>query len=159
MKCFLCVCFFLFFFCLFGVLRPFWEFFTHIETPQVLVKGFKFLTYSKHLWLLSSEGSLTCPIYCNTEHLFIIIISEDPWHSHLLPNFWQWNCHYLFLQLRSVEAKIRTPNRRQGEHSYWLCHCYSMYFLQKKNLSGIYFLCNSHKLHATCKFHTENQQG
>ena len=155
----LSLCLFGFFFlvCLFGVLRPTWEFFTHIETPPVLVKGFKFLTYSQHLWPLSSDSSLTCYIYYDTGHLFIIIISEDPWHSHLLPNFWQWNCHFLFLQLRSVEAKIRTLNRMQGEHSYWLCHDY-VFFAEKK-LPGIYFFCNSHKLHATCKFHTENQQG
>ena len=36
--------------------------------------------------------------------------SEYPWHSHLLPNIWQWSCHYLFLRHRFFAAGIRTPN-------------------------------------------------
>ena len=36
--------------------------------------------------------------------VYIIIISEDPWHSHLLSSDWSWSCHYLFLRLRSVAA-------------------------------------------------------
>ena len=32
-------------------------------------------------------------------HPFIIVISEDPWHSHVLPSVWQWSSHYLFLRL------------------------------------------------------------
>ena len=39
-----------------------------------------------------------------------MVISEDPWHSHLLLSAYQWSCHYLFLWLRSVLAGIRTPN-------------------------------------------------
>ena len=41
---------------------------------------------------------------------FIMVISEDPRHPHLLPSVWQWSCHYLFLRLRSVAAGIQTPN-------------------------------------------------
>ena len=41
---------------------------------------------------------------------FIVVISEDPCHSHLLPSVSQWSCHYLFLRLRSVAAGIQTPN-------------------------------------------------
>ena len=26
---------------------------------------------------------------------YIMAISEDPWHSHLLQSVWQWSCHYL----------------------------------------------------------------
>ena len=33
---------------------------------------------------LSSEGSLACYTYCDTGHPFIMVISEDPWHRHLL---------------------------------------------------------------------------
>ena len=33
---------------------------------------------------LSSEGSLVCTIYCDTGHPFIMAISEDSGHSHLL---------------------------------------------------------------------------
>ena len=34
--------------------------------------------------------------FCDTGHPFIVVISEDPWHSHLMLNFLQWSCHYLF---------------------------------------------------------------
>ena len=44
------------------------------------------LTYARHLEQLSSEGSLACHIYCDTGHPFIMVISEDPWHSPLLPS-------------------------------------------------------------------------
>ena len=33
---------------------------------------------------------------------FIMVISKDPWHSHLLPRVWQWSCRCLFLRLSSV---------------------------------------------------------
>ena len=56
----------------------------------------KIMTYARHLWPLSSEGSLACHTYCDTEHPFIMVISEDAWHSHLLPSVWQWSCQYLF---------------------------------------------------------------
>ena len=29
-------------------------------------------------------------------------VYNDPWHSHLLPSVWQWNCHYLLSWLSSV---------------------------------------------------------
>ena len=76
------------------------------------------LTYVRHSWPLSSEGSLTCRTYCDTGLHFIKVISEDPWHSHLLPSLWQWSCNYLFLQLRSVATVDRSPiSRMQGERS------------------------------------------
>ena len=51
-------------------------------------------------------------------HPFIMVISEDPWHSHLLLSFWQWSCHYLFLRLRSVATGDRTlMSRTRGERS------------------------------------------
>ena len=46
------------------------------EGPQIL-------TYARHSWPLSSEGSLTCHTYCDTGLPFIMVISEDPLHSHL----------------------------------------------------------------------------
>ena len=60
-------------------------------------KGLLILTFARHSWPLRSEGSLTCHTYCDTGQPFIMIISEDPWHSHLLPSVWQWRCHYLSL--------------------------------------------------------------
>ena len=53
------------------------------------------------LMVMSSEGSLACHTYCDTGHHFRMVISEDPWHSHLLQSVWKWSCHYLFLRLRS----------------------------------------------------------
>ena len=47
-------------------------------------EGLHILNYTRHSWSLSSEGSLACHIYCDTEYPFIMVISEDPWHSHLL---------------------------------------------------------------------------
>ena len=49
------------------------------------VKKLQILTYAQLSWLLSSEDSLLCHTYCDTRHLFIMVIYEVPWHSHLLP--------------------------------------------------------------------------
>ena len=81
-----------------------------METSPFTGEKLQILTYTRHLWALSIEDSLACHTYCDTGHLFIMVISEDPWHSHLMPSVWQWSCHYLFLRLRSVAAGIRTPN-------------------------------------------------
>ena len=67
------------FVCLFGIYHPTREFNTHMETSPFPVKGCKFLTST--LTELSSEGSLVCLTYCDMKHLFIMVISEDPWHS------------------------------------------------------------------------------
>ena len=40
-----------------------------------------------HLQPLSSEGSLSYHTYCDTRLPFIMVISEDPWHSHLFRAF------------------------------------------------------------------------
>ena len=40
-------------------------------------KGLQIQTYARHLWPLSSEGSLACHTNCDTRHPFIIVISED----------------------------------------------------------------------------------
>ena len=44
--------------CLFGVLRSTQEFFTHIGTSLLSLKGFVIMTYTRHSWPLSSKGSL-----------------------------------------------------------------------------------------------------
>ena len=67
-----------FFVCLFGVYRPSQEFFTHMETSQLPVKGCKILTYARHSWPSSIEGSFACHTDCNTVNPFIMVISEDP---------------------------------------------------------------------------------
>ena len=81
-------------------------------------EGLQILTYARHSWPLSSKGSLTCHTYCDTGLPFIMVISEDPWHSHLLPSVWQWSYLYLFSQLRSVGTGDRTPiSRMRGDRS------------------------------------------
>ena len=62
---------------LFVVYRPFRKFF------RIAGEGLQILT-SLHSLPLSSEGSLACHTYCVTGHPFIMAISEDSWHSHLL---------------------------------------------------------------------------
>ena len=52
----------------------------------ITCEGLQILTYARHSWPLSSESSLACHTYCDTGHLFTMDISEDPWHSHLLPS-------------------------------------------------------------------------
>ena len=69
---------------LFWVYRPTRECFTQMEMSPLPVKTAIF-TYARHSWPLSSEGSLTCHTYCDTGLRFIMVISEDPWHAHLLP--------------------------------------------------------------------------
>ena len=47
-------------------------------------EGLGILTYARHSWPLSSEGSLACHTYCDTGHPFtcILVISEDLWYTH-----------------------------------------------------------------------------
>ena len=73
------------FICLFRVFRPT----RYLETSPL--KG-----CALHSWPLSSEGSLTFHTYCNTGHQFIMVISVDPRHSHLLPSVRKRSSHYLF---------------------------------------------------------------
>ena len=72
-----------------GIFHSFWEF-------NIAGERLHILTYARHLLPLSSEGSLARHTYCDTGYPFIMVISEDPWHSHLMPSVWQRSCHYLF---------------------------------------------------------------
>ena len=47
--------------CLYGIYRLTREFFTYMET--ITGEGVQFLTFARHSWSLSSEGSLACPTY------------------------------------------------------------------------------------------------
>ena len=50
------------------------------------------------------------------------VISQDPWHSHLLLSVGQWSCNNLFLRLILVcRDWIRTPNLACGANA--LTHC------------------------------------
>ena len=68
-------------------------------------EGLQNLTFTRHLWRLSSEDSVAYHIYLDKGHPFIVVIPEDPWHSNLIPSVKHWSCHYLFLRLT---AGIRT---------------------------------------------------
>ena len=66
--------------------------------------------------LLVVRVFLACHIYYDTGHPFIMVNSEDPWHSRLSNSVWQWRCHYLILRLESmatsktVESEIISLN-------------------------------------------------
>ena len=82
---------------LFGIFHPTQEFFTHMETSQLLVIAANF---DLCLALMANEqwGFFSVPHLLWHGHPFIMINSEDPWHSHLLLSIWLWSCHYLFLR-------------------------------------------------------------
>ena len=69
----------------------------NIYSALVAIEQWGFIRMPHLLWYLIS-------VY--------MVISEDPWHPHLLPSVWQWSYHYLFLRLtyRSIAAGARTPN-------------------------------------------------
>ena len=55
----------------------------HTETSTLPVKGCRFDLYSA-LMAIAQWGSLTCHAYYDIWHLFIMVISVDSCHSHLL---------------------------------------------------------------------------
>ena len=71
-----------------------WGLSSHSRTFQsygdvtITGEGLQILTYAWHTWTheLSSEVSYACRTYCDKGHPFIIVISEGPWPSHLLPS-------------------------------------------------------------------------
>ena len=57
-------------------------------------EGLQILTYIySALMAIEQWGFLTRHNYCDTGLALKIVISEDLWHSHLLPSVWQWSCH------------------------------------------------------------------
>ena len=72
---------------------PEWQTYTWsviIYTVHESLHLLKLLTYARYFWPFNSEGSLACHVYCDTEHPFLMVLSEDPWHSHPLPSVWQF---------------------------------------------------------------------
>ena len=43
------------------------------EDVTITGEGLQMFTYIRHIWLLSSEGSLACQTYCDMEHPFIMV--------------------------------------------------------------------------------------
>ena len=67
------------------------------------------LTYAWYSWQLRSEGSLDIHNFCNMEYPFIMIIHQDPWHSHLLPIVCQLSCYNFFQRLKTTPTGDRSP--------------------------------------------------
>ena len=92
-----------FFFVCFGVFHPYGD-------VTIASEGLQILTYARHSWPLSSECSLACHTYGDTGHPFIMVISKDPWHSHLLPSVCQWSSHSLFYDLLGLSRPGIDPD-------------------------------------------------
>ena len=58
---------------MFVVLRPTGKIFTHAYGDVTFIgEGLQNLSYARHSWPMSNEGSLTCHTYCDTGQPFII---------------------------------------------------------------------------------------
>ena len=100
MRCDHGACDILLFICLFGVFIP-------LENFALIWRRHHYRWRATHpdpCWALS-EGFLAKHIYRDTWHPFIKVISEDQWHSHLLPSVCQCSYHYLFLYVLSSLMK------------------------------------------------------
>ena len=70
---------------------------------DVTGEGLQMLTYARHSWPLSSEGYLACRNLLWHGASVIIVISEDPWQTHIaerlavelsLPAFYDLGCGF-----------------------------------------------------------------
>ena len=100
------------FVCLFGGFHSYGDI-------TIAKKGLQIFTNARHSLPLNSDGSLACHIYCNIGYPFVMVISEDPCHSNLLPSVYQWSCQYLFIRLRYVADGIRTHNLPLARRTLW----------------------------------------
>ena len=84
-------------------------FFVALENFSLITgEGLQILTYARHSWPLSSEDGT--PTVTRGIHSFKMVISEDPWPSHLLSSVWQLSIA-VFFRLRSVAAGIWSSKR------------------------------------------------
>ena len=105
------------------VFRPIREFFIPMETSPLPVKGCKVwpLFGTHDHWAVRVVWRATS--YCDTEHPFLLVISDDPWHSHLLPSVFAVELSLLVFTTRSVATVIQTPNfRLRGDCSNPMRH-------------------------------------
>ena len=82
--------------------------------------------------------SLKCQTYCDTRHPFIIVISENLWHSRLLPSVWQYSCHWLF---SCHGCDSNTQSSMRGERPNQLLHrrCVFIQLIDgKENISLVF---------------------
>ena len=79
-------------------------------TDLQLGERLQILTNTRHSTPLSSESSSACHNYCDTRHQFKMVMSEDWWHSQILPSVKQWSCVFLRLRYVAAASGIRTTN-------------------------------------------------
>ena len=87
-------------------------------------EGLQILTYARHSWPLSSEGSLACHALLWHGHPFIMVVSEDPTHTHT--SSWAFSTGSVttcFYELGLAQLRFEHLNfRLRGQHSNPLRH-------------------------------------
>ena len=97
------------------------EFFYSYRAVTIAGEGLQIFIYARHSKSLSSEGSLACHTYCDTGHPFILVISENPWYSHLLPRFSSGAVTTWFNDLMNVCRGPDTQQSACGANALALC--------------------------------------
>ena len=83
-------------------------FFVPLENFSLMTgEGLQILTYARHSWPLSSERGT--PTVTRGIYPFIMVISEDPWPSHLLSSVWQLSIP-VFSDLGLSQQGFENPN-------------------------------------------------
>ena len=62
---------------------------------------------------------LACHTFCDTEHPLIMVISEDPWHWHLLPSVTSCFIDLGLSRLGFKHPTFRMRNKTICAHWYW----------------------------------------
>ena len=62
---------------------------------------------------------LACNTYCDTRHTFIMVISEDPWHTPFAERLAVELSLLVFLRIRSVADRIWTTNLPLAPPTLW----------------------------------------
>ena len=115
------------FVCLFGVYRPTREFFTHMETSPLPVKGCKFSSsYARHSWPSSSEGSLTWHTYCDMVLPFIMVSVQYMFLYTWVKRFFVYTCVPVQCSLNT--GKRQNKSKRVTMES-WDCLIKAFYYI------------------------------
>ena len=86
--------------------------------------GLQILTYTRHIWQLNCEGSLTCHIYCDTGHTFIYTLAPRIRDNHTYCRaFGSGAVSTCFNDLGLLRPEFEHSTfRMQGERFNWLRH-------------------------------------
>ena len=104
-----------------------WRIFHTYWEVTIAGEGLQIFTFAQHSWLLSSEGFLTFHTYCDLGHPFIMVISEDPWHSSIAERLPINTCFYdLGLSNPDLLHTRRTPPRRSICNIVDIVHLYEI---------------------------------